>query len=304
MTTPNNMPNFFIVGAMKAGTTALYEFLKQHPQVYVPEVIKEPCFFRGDPKNHAVGPHVRLDSPEGQAYLALFKEAREEKAIGEASTDYLYYSAKSARNIKQYVPNARIIIVLRNPVERAYSNYVWALKKCKETAQSFREALDLEESRIAEKWRSLWHYKAKGFYATQVKDYLDAFGEDRVSVYLYEDLREDAGKTCRKIFAFLGIDDSFEPNTSREYNVSGVPRNLRLQKLLYEPNSIMKLGYFLPKGLRSYARLMLLRLNTDTRRSAMPVFDHEVRTYLKNLYRSDIIVLQDLIHRDLSSWLT
>lgn len=301
MTIPNNMPNFFIVGAHKAGTTALYEFMRQHPQVYVPEDIKEPCFFRGDPKDHTAGPPVRLDSPEGEAYLALFKEARKEKAIGEASTDYLYYSAKSARNIKQYIPNARIIIVLRNPVERAFSNYVWALKECKETAQSFGEALDLEESRIAERWG---HYKAKGFYATQVKDYLDAFGEDQVAVYLYEDLKEDAGKTCREIFAFLGIDDSFEPNTSKKHNISGIPRNLRLQKLLREPNSIMKLGYLLPKGLRSRARSMLLRLNTDIRKSAMPVFDPEVRTYLKNLYRSDIVALQDLIHRDLSSWLT
>lgn len=224
-------PNFFIVGAHKAGTTALYEFLRQHPHVYMPERIEEPCFFRGDPKDHEPGPHVHLEgNPEGEAYLALFREAREEKAIGEASTDYLYYSAKTSRNIKHSIPNARIIIVLRNPEERAYSNFVWALKECIETTQSFRAALDLEDSRIAEKWGSVWHYKAKGFYTTQVKDYLDAFGEDLVTIYLYEDFKNDAGKMCRELFAFLGVDDHFEPNISKRHNVSGVPKNVRLLK--------------------------------------------------------------------------
>lgn len=307
MTTCRREPNFFIVGAHKAGTTALYEYLRQHPQVYLPEHAKEPCFFRGSLGSRLPDQPLCLEgSLEGETYLSLFEGAREQRAIGEASTDYLYYSAKSAKNIKRCLPNARIIMILRNPVERAYSNYLWALKECIECAGTFRKALDLEELRITEGWGSAWHYAAKGFYARQLTDYLAVFEKDRLVVHLYEDFKREPQRVCRDLFAFLGVDGTFEPNTSRKYNVSGVPKNRALQRLLRNPgsNCVARLGYLLPKSLRSRIRSVLLRLNTDTRVSAMPEFEPEVRSYLIDLYRSDIVALQDLIHRDLTSWLS
>lgn len=292
-------PNFFIVGAQKAGTTSLYYYFKQHPQIFMPERIKEPCYFRGDHRSFEPAPPL---AEEAARYTGLFTGAKGCKAIGEASVDYLYYSKKSAINIKQYEPHAKIIIVLRNPVDRAYSNYIWALKEGKESVWSFREALDLEKERKEQGVGSVWHYKSKGFYASQVQGFLDAFGADQVKIFLYEDLKNDVAGVCRALFDFLEV-DPFEPDTSMLHNRSGVARIPALQRLLNRPVGLMKLGYLLPAGLRKRTRAAVKSLNTNTDSEQWPQMERADAAYLQDLYRNDILDLQEIVDRDLSPWL-
>jgi hypothetical protein len=299
MTTEATKPNFFIVGAQKAGTTSLYYYLRQHPQIFMPERIKEPCYFRGDPQSFEPGP----PEPEKEAfYYDLFKDAKGYKTIGEASVDYLYYSRKSSLNIKQYDPQAKIIIVLRNPVDRAYSNYIWALKEGKESVWNFRKALDLEQERKEQGVGPVWHYKSKGFYAAQVSDYLEAFGADQVKIFLFDDLKKDNAGICRALFEFLEV-DPFKPDTSTHHNVAGVARIPALQRLLNRPKGLMKMGYLLPARLRKNLRAAVKSLNTNTDRAQWPQMEREDAAYLLDLYRSDILELQEIIGMDLMPWL-
>ena len=172
------MPNFFIVGAQKAGTTSLYYYLKQHPQIYM-SPRKEPHFFEGMHWDFYRPGRMALPVTDLADYQALFEGVTDEKAIGEASASYLY-SPKAPTLIKRSIPYARLIAILRNPADRAYSNFLHCVRAGRESIVDFAEALRVEEGRIKGNWGPLWHYKQKGFYYAQVKRYLDTFGRDPV----------------------------------------------------------------------------------------------------------------------------
>lgn len=178
------LPNFLIIGAAKAGTTSLYSYLKQHPDIFMSSW-KEPKFFslEGE-KLDFQGPSqiINTDSINNlESYLELFEGVKDETAIGEASPIYLY-SPKAPANIKKYIPDAKLIVVLRHPAERAFSSFAHLIRAGYETL-SFEEALEEEPQRIKEKWAPLWYYKEKGFYAQQLERYFELFDrEDRKSV--------------------------------------------------------------------------------------------------------------------------
>ena len=289
------MPNFFIVGAQKAGTTSLYHYLNQHPQVYM-SPRKEPHFFEGmDSEFRRPG---RRNAPVDDLaeYQALFEGAAGERAIGEASASYLY-SPRAPGLIKDSVPDARIIAILRSPADRAYSNYLHVVQVGREPLGCFAEALQAEESRMRGRWGPLWYYKDKGFYYAQVKRYFDTFGRDRVGIWLYEDLRYDAPGTLGEVFRFLGVDESFVPDASVEHNPSGVPRVGRLYtgvRALTARNPVL-VERVLPARLRGYVKSRLF--------AKPPPFAPELREDLLYSYKEDISKLQELIGRDLSAWL-
>jgi hypothetical protein len=214
------MPNFFIIGAQKAGTTSLYYYLKQHPQVYM-SPRKEPHFFKGMHSEYRKRGRSLPPVTDLGDYQALFEGVTDEKAIGEASASYLY-SPKAPALIKRSIPDAKLIAVLRNPADRAYSNYLYCVKMGREPLASFAEALQAEEKRIRENWGPLWHYRQKGFYYSQVKRYFDVFGQDQVKVYLYDDLRGKPSSMLGDIFRFLDVDETFVPDLSIEHNTAGI----------------------------------------------------------------------------------
>ena len=301
------MPNFLVIGAGNAGTTSLYHYLKQHPEVYMSPV-KEPKFFalEGElPDYRGPGDMLVLTrSPADRAvidldgYEALFRGVRGEKAVGEASPVYLC-DARAPGRIKHYVPDARLVAILRDPAERAYSAYMHQVRDGRETL-SFAEALDAEERRTRANWSPGWRYTSEGFYHRNLARYHELFGRERVRVYLYEDLKEDPAGLMRGIFRFLGVDDSFAPDTSRRHNPSGVPKSRALQALLKRPNPLSAtLKPLLPKGLRRRLTEGLQERNL----SKAPPLDPEVRRRLVETYREDVLRLQDLIGRDLSGWL-
>jgi Sulfotransferase family len=289
------MPNFFIVGAQKAGTTSLYHYLNQHPQVYMSSR-KEPHFFEGMHSEFRRPGRRSVPVKDLAEYQALFAGASDESAIGEASASYLF-SPRAPGLIKSSVPDAKIIAILRNPADRAYSNFLYCVQVGREPLGSFVEGLQAEEARTRDKWGPLWYYKQKGFYYAQVKRYFDTFGRDQVGIWLYEDLRNDTFGILGEVFRFLGIDEYFVPDASSEYNPSGIPRVGRLYagvRMLTARNPAL-VERVIPARLRGYVKRRIF--------AKPPPFPPEVRRQLTDSYREDILRLQELIGRDLSAWL-
>lgn len=291
------MPNFLIIGAMKSGTTALYYYLGQHPQIYVSPV-KEPDFFcfegRGSLDSEAV---TQIES-----YQALFKGVSDEKAIGEASHCYLY-EPKAVDRIKYYLPDAKLIAILRNPIDRAHSHFLHAVRSGAEPLTDFAKALREDETGVSQKG-NVQDYVGRGFYYGQLKRYFDAFGRDQqVKVYLYDDLRDAPIDTLQDAFRFLGVDESFVPDVSLRRNVSGHPRYKTLDKVLRRPSSVKRaLKMYLPA--RLHWRLSEAFDELKTRNLVQPPsVPLEVRRQLIEVYRNDILQLQKAICRDLSRWL-
>jgi hypothetical protein len=307
------MPNFLIIGAQKSGTTSLYEYLKQHPQIYM-SPLKEPRFFafegkrpdfRG-PGDQALYKDVVTDLAD---YRALFQEASKETAIGEASVVYLYLS-RTPERIRHYVPKIKLIAVLRNPVERAYSAFLHLTRDHKEPLKDFARALQAEDERIQNNWGPLWHYKQIGFYYAQLKRYYDTFDREQIRVYLHEDLSENPKKMLKDIHEFLGVDNTFVPDVSQRHNVSSAPANERwyaMYELLQSQNPIKSVVRpLLPRGLRRrlfthvYGRISVSPEDQAPTKPPLPI---EVQQQLTVMYRDDILKLQGLIGRDLSPWL-
>ena len=296
------MPNFLIIGTGKAGTTSLYNYLQQHPQIYM-SPHKEPRFFAFE------GESIDFRGPgdltktkfvtDIENYRALFKGVRNEKAIGESSVCYIYIP-KAPQRIQYHIPNAKLIVILREPVERAYSNFLHLVRAGMEPLTDFAQAMSAEQERILNHWSHRWHYRQKGFYYAQLKRYFDRFDRNQIKVYLYEDLQSNSISLMQDMFRFLGVDDTFVPDTSQKHNVSGIPRNKAMHKFLKSSNPIRGiLRPLLPSKLRLGLRTSLVNLNLRKKPQLLP----EVRRQFIAEYREDILKLQDLIQRDLSKWL-
>jgi len=301
----NKVPNFLIVGAQKSGTTSIYNYLKQHYEVFTPERLKEPKFFvapifKKINHNQPLWAHVMNNSIfEWQNYLKLFENVQKEKAIGEGSTAYLYYYETAITLIREYLEDVKIIISLRNPIDRAFSAYLHLRRDNLENI-SFEEALKKENCRKRLNWIPLYHLTSIGFYYNQVKAYLDTF--DRVKVSLFDDLKKDSLGLVRDIYEFLEIDTSFIPDVSIKYGVTGIPKNRLIHKFLKESNILKSIVKPMIKTVISQEKRQKIIATIKTRNLQKPQMKPETREYLKKLYKEDILKLQDLIRRDLSSW--
>lgn len=258
------LPNFIILGAAKAGTTALYHYLKQHPDVGMSR-IKEtnylalkghPLDFRGPGDCDYI---KRFTTTTLDGYYEQFAECAGKRAIGEASPLYLY-DPKVPAEIERFLPNARMIAILRNPVDRAFSAFLHLQRDRRETTDDFVEALRLEPERIADDWEHIWHYVGMGRYAEQIDRYHALFPRDQLRVYLYRDFRSDPAALIADIFRFLDVDPTFTPDLSTRHNES------------------------LPTADR-------------------PHVPDAARAWIQDALRGDIERLQTILDRDLSDWL-
>lgn len=295
------MPNFLIIGANKAGTTSLYNYLKQHPQVYMSPV-KEPMFFKFMGKQldtSKPGSEITLKHAVNNIndYSALFNDVSGEKAIGEASTAYLH-NPYCAESIKKYIPDVKIIVVLRNPVERAYSNYLMYVRWGLETLD-FEEAVREEDSRMRNDYPQGWQYIRLGFYYEPLKFYFDVFNRSQIKVFLYEDFCKDSVGMMQDIFHFLDVDESFVPDTSQRHNVYALPKNNGANFPINLLKPIKRaLKTFLPLGFRRYVAYSIKKIIYNK-----PKLPAKMHRKLVDVYRQDILNLQELIDRDLSNWL-
>ncbi|GAB4528860.1 MAG: sulfotransferase [Pleurocapsa sp.] len=297
------LPNFLIIGAAKAGTTSLYKYLEQHPDIYMSS-FKEPGFFAFEGQQlNFIGPGTqhrinKWSVTDINAYQELFQEVKNQKAIGEATPLYLYYPQACDR-IKYYIPHAKLIAMLRNPVERAFSNYVWAVQPGAEPITNFAAALAAEPDRINNNWGPRWHYKAQGFYYQQLKPYYDTFSPQQIKIFLYEDFVFNPQQVLQDIFQFLEINENFPLDLSKKHNVSQIPRNKTWHKFINQPNPIKSLI----KPLMPLKFRQNLKQNAQTKNLYKPQLDPQVRQQLIAEYREDILQLEQLINRDLSQWL-
>ena len=301
------MPDFLVIGAGNAGTTSLYHYLDGHPDVFMSPV-KEPKFFAlGGAVPDYRGPGDRWVFTQTDAnravtdlddYVSLFEDAGDAKAVGEASPAYLC-APLAPDAVKRHIPEARLVAVLRDPSERAYSAYMHQVRDGRETL-SFPAALDAEEERVRANWAPGWRYTNEGFYRKGLTRYLELFGRERLRLYLYEDLSADPRALMRDVFGFLGVDDTFVPNTDQRHNLSGVPKSRLVTSFLKRPNRAREaIKPLLPKRVR---RGLSERLQRANLRSA-PGMRPEERERLVALYRDEVLWLQDLLGRDLSAWL-
>ena len=294
-----DMPNFFVPGAAKSGTFSLYFYLKQHPEVCIPR--KEMGFFANEMFEQQV------PRPKGilieQEYRRMYRRGTtaRTRARGDLTPDYLYHHRNVIPKILSYVGDARIIILLRDPVDRAYSGYTHFLVRGIETL-SFEEAIRAEGTRMRNQDRSLIYYVDMGFYYGQVKAYLDSFSA--VRVYLLEDLKRDAKGMMREIYEFLEVDVSFVPDTTRIFNTSGIPKNTLIYKMFFKETPFrIAVKEFLVKSFVPERTMQYLIDKFRRPHLHSTPIKPDTRAKLKQLYREDILRLQDLIARDLSSWL-
>jgi hypothetical protein len=296
------LPNFLIIGAGKAGTRSLYSYLQQHPEVYM-SPIKETNFFalEGEEINFK-GPKANQEINSWsinnlEDYQKMFDSVQSEKAIGEASPLYLY-SPKAPDRIKHYIPHAKLIAVLRNPAERAFSNYNYFSIPEVEPL-SFENALQAETERINNQWEWIWHYKNLGFYYSQLQRYYKIFSPNQIKVYLYEDIQADSQKVMSDLFNFIGVDPNFIPNTYKKYNVTYKVKSKALLNFFEKPNLIKNfIRNLVPDTIRKPMAAKVYRSNL-----VKPQLEPKIISELIEVYREDILRLQDLIQRDLSAWL-
>ena len=297
------LPNFLLVGAAKCGMTSLYQALKQHPDVFM-SIPKEPDFFFAQFSKIPTGGigddclHIVQNYDE---YCRLFEYTGRKKAIGEASHTNLYYYRKTIPLIRQYLGDPRIIIILRNPVERAFAAHAELTLEGRENL-SFEEALQQETKRITEGWRPTWYYRDLGFYSHQVKAYIDHFS--RVKVCLFDDLKRQPVSLIQDLYRFLEVDDTFIPDMTTDYNISGVPKSKLLKSLFSRKPPLQRFVSFLGKKIYTEDEWTRLREKLKSRLLAKTkIMKPETTRILGSLYRDDISRLQILIARDLTHWL-
>lgn len=275
------MPNFLVIGAAKAGTTSLYHHLNQHPQIYM-SPRKETYFFMSS-------------NNEIENYKALFKEANGEIAIGEATPLYLY-NKKSPELIKNCFPQVKLIIVLSDPVDRAYSHFLYWRSQGQEPIVDFAKAIREEPIRIRDGYGINYHYINQGFYAPQLQRYLNLFDSSNIKINLYSDLVKNPSHFVKEISNFLDVDDSFTAPTNQCFNKTAVPRNKVIDKILKTSNPVKEISKTLlsDKFRKLIANKLLL---------SKPNLSYNLRQELIEIYRENILKIQRLVQRDLSIWL-
>lgn len=284
-------PDFLVIGAYKSGSTALHEALRAHPQVFVPAQ-KGPSFFAYDGVEEPDRPLPPGTVRRWEDYLALFDPAPAGAVRGEVSPEYLA-NPRAAGRIRERVPDARLVAILRNPVERAFSDYLMYVRDGLEPETDFGSALDAQEERRRAA-APTGYYVETGFYGRQLRPYFEAFPRERIQVHLFEDFAADPDAVLRSLFAFLAVDPALGEIPERAVNVSGVPRNALVAAAVRGGRRFAPL---LPAAVRRRAKAALAR-GLDR-----PALTPEDRSRLVELYREDVAELERLLERPLDRWL-
>jgi hypothetical protein len=296
----NVWPNFFVVGAAKCGSTSVWKYLKRHPQVFIPEM-KDPSFFISTPRapgrDHCAG--------NLEAYQNVYREAKGYKAIGDTTVGYLF-DRNAARGIHAVCPHARIVILLRDPVARAYSNY-YMYERYGVERSSFFEAVQRDHSKAIEanNWSGLFPqlYVELGLYYEQVLRYIETFGREQVGIYLFEDMQKDTRGLMSEICGHIGVDPALldSKELARVHNPGRVPRVRWLYNIA---RAVLSLK----------VRRRILSPSVSEWLGETPLFykrykqprDQRATKYLQSIYEPDLCRLEALLGRKLpalrSTW--
>jgi hypothetical protein len=302
------LPDFFLVGAPKAGTTALHAALAQHPQLFL-SAVKEPKFYlcdeRAPSRSEHRGPGDAHSAREWiwrrSAYEALFQAAPAGAMRGESTPFYLYDRAAQAR-IQADVPNAKLIVVIRDPVDRAYSNWMHLRSDGLEPIDDFATAWAAEDARVAAGWAPFWHYRRLGLYGEQLRDLIGRFGAEQVHVLRYRDLVQTPVESLDAVCSFLGVSTGVIAGAERANSHPYVPASPRAAALGRVLRAGAAVGAFAPPQVwRRLSRPLLASLQREGARR--PVLDAELRLRLVEAYRQDNALLAEVTGRPFADWL-
>jgi Sulfotransferase family len=307
-TSRGRAPNFFVVGHPKCGTTALYEMLRRHPQIYMPD-LKEPVFFAGELPRRA---HRYRAPATLEEYLALFETAAPSQRVGEASASYLW-STSAASRIAQVAPDARIIAILREPASFLRSLHLQCLQSRYETERDLRRALALEDARRRgrrlprrSRWPQVLLYSEHVRYVEQLRRYHALFGRERVLVLVYDDFRRDNEATVRRVLRFLEVDDTAAIEVL-EANPSVSVRSPRLDDLVHA----VSIGQ--SPATRAVKRSIVALTPRRARRHALwtirrralfsdpPPPEEGLMVELRRRFKGEVVALSEYLDRDLVS---
>lgn len=312
------LPNFLVIGAAKSGTTSLYHYLKQHPDVYM-SPIKEPNHFCSDIRPEEFSPdfvlhekqkkldvhaYVRGDMSEPQwgayvqsetDYKLLFRFAKGKKRIGEISNSYLY-SHEAAANIKNKLSQVKLIAILRNPVDRAYSHYLANIRDGR-AILPFRQELEADLAKAQQGWGKSHLYTGLGMYADQIRRYKNHFGKDQLLILFFDDLKNDSRAVIRNVYSFLDLPTAQELTPEGRFNEARVPKNINLIYFLTQTGLKRSIFRLIPKKIQEPVKNLFFKNKPPER---MREAD---RKWLIELFRKDIMELAQEVNRDLSHWL-
>lgn len=288
-------PNFLLVGAGKSATRSLYNYMIQHPDVFMPK-LKEPQFFVATEVKDRIQKWVE----DYDQYTKLFDGSSGKKAIGEASVMYLFFYEEAIRNIKKYLGNeVKIMMILRHPAERAYSAYNFVHVNNPDEKYSFEEALLKEDERWENCSTLFMQYRRMGLYADAVKAYLENF--PNVHIMWYDELRSDPARVLKGVFEFLGVNPNVNIDYTRQWNKGGKKWKNPVLRWLFMSDNLFKKTYkvFFPKrkGVRTN------EFFTKNFMEKTEPMNPETRSQLVEFFRDDINKLSAITGRDLSSWL-
>jgi hypothetical protein len=291
------LPNFLIIGANKSGTTSLHRYLLQHPDVFLP-ASKEPMFFLlcdGTPLEQYVMPEMQATwvVSDLASYRQVFADAGDRRAVGEASTLYMT-DRKVPREVRQVLDEPKLIAILRNPVDRAFSHYrmhrAWGV----EPLETFEEAIEAEPQRVAAGWPLVYEYVDLGRYARQLRPFWEAFDTAHIRVCWYEDLERDSAGLVADLFRYLDVTPDAHVDTLRRWNAAERVRWRSVDRLARSPAG---------RTIRAALPRAALRATRRVAVERPPRLRSATRAHLVEVYRDDIRELQRATGRDLQHWL-
>lgn len=309
-------PDFLVVGVVKGGTTALYNLLDRHPGIHLPPIKETNHFSRGDmrPADFAreYALDVRMDPAkyirdgmkevvhiahvdDSSDYAALFSKATPGQVLGEVCPSYSICPSAAAA-IHTARPSAQIFFMLRDPVQRAWSQYIMNLREGKTLEKDFLKEVERDAKQAKTGWGVNHQYLALGMYAEQVERYLELFPKEQVHVLLHERFKKDPAATMAQVFAAIGVEPLVDMDTSGKFNEAAVPRNAVLNRLLVRSGAISAIKALVPRDLRGGFKEMLYS------KKDMPTLPKDQASALWETYAPDVDRLSQLIGMDLRQW--